>query len=70
MLETPLSKKEKATTKNTKITKEKILISKSKHTVNVENQPHIKLVGRLKDKHNKTIYIHNKYLREKQNKKI
>ena len=53
MLETPLSKKEKATTKNTKITKEKILISKSKHTVNVENQPHIKLVGRLKDKHNK-----------------
>ena len=38
----------------------KKLISKGKYTVKIVNQPHTKLVRRLKDESNKTIYIHNK----------
>ena len=41
-----------------KIMKGKKLIIKGKHTVKVGNHPHTKLVGRLKDKSGKIIYIH------------
>ena len=51
-----------------KITKEKNLIGKRKNTVKVVDQPLIKLVGRLKHKSNKIIYIHNKCLRDTQSK--
>ena len=53
-----------------KSTKGKNLISKVKHTLKVVNKPHIKLGGRLKNKSSKIIYIHNKQLRDKQNKKM
>ena len=45
----------------------KKLTSKGKHTIKVENHLHTKLVGRLKDKSSKIIYIHNKHLRDIQN---
>ena len=45
----------------------KKLTGKGKHTVTVENHPHIKLVGRLKNKSSKIICIHNKQLRYTQN---
>ena len=51
-------KKKKARTKNIKIKKGKSSLVKA-NTVKVVNQPHIKLVGRLKDKSCKIIYIHN-----------
>ena len=35
--------------------------------LNVINQPYIKLVGKLKDKNSKTVYIHNKQLRDTEN---
>ena len=44
--------------------KGKKLISKGKPTVKVVNQPHTKLVGRLKDKSSEIINIHNKHLRD------
>ena len=47
------------TTTNMKITKEKNLIGKGKYIVKTVDQPLIKLVGRLKDKSSKLIYIHN-----------
>ena len=43
------------------------LTGKGKHIVEVENQLHTKLVGRLKDKSNKIIYVQNKQLRDSQN---
>ena len=49
------------------ITKEK-LIRKDKYAVKEVNQPYIKIVGRLKDKSSKIISIHNKQLRDTQNK--
>ena len=45
----------------------KKLISKGKHIGKVGNHPHTKLVGRLRDKSSKIIYIHNKQLRDTQN---
>ena len=46
--------------------KMKKLTDKGKHIVKIGNHPYAKLVGRLKDKSNKTIYIHNKQLRDSQ----
>ena len=40
--------------------KGKNFIGKGKHTVNVVDQPLIKLVGTLKNKSSKIIYINNK----------
>ena len=57
---TSLCEKEKAKTRNMKITKEKNLIGKCKYTIKVINQQLINLVGRLKDKSSKIIYIYNK----------
>ena len=48
----------------------KNLTGKGKHTVKVVDQPLIKLVGSLKDKSSKITYIHNKQLRDTQNKKM
>ena len=62
-----LSEIKKATTRNMTITKEK-LIRKDKYAVKEVNQPYIKIVGRLKDKSSKIISIHNKQLRDTQNK--
>ena len=42
------------------------LIGKGKHTVKVGNQPHTKLVGRLKGRSSKILYIHNKQLKNTQ----
>ena len=36
----------------------------------VADQPLIKLIGRLTDKSNKIIYIHNKQVRDTQNKNV
>ena len=55
------SKKEKATTRNMKITKN--IIGKGKYTVKVVNQPCTKLLERLKNT-SKIIYIHIKQLRD------
>ena len=65
MLESSLKEKKKTITRHIKITKGKYLIGKGKYTVMVEDQPLIKLIGRLKDKSSNTIYIHNKQLRSK-----
>ena len=43
------------------------LNGKDKHAVKVGSHPHTKLVGRLKNKSSKIIYIHNKQLRDTQN---
>ena len=45
-------------------------MGKSKHTVNVVNQPLIKLVENLKYKSSKIIYFHNKQLGDTQNQKM
>ena len=47
----------------------KKLTGKGKHIIKVGNHPHIKLVGRLKDKSSKIICILNKQLRNTQEKK-
>ena len=39
-------------------------IGKGKHTAKIVNQPLIKLVGRLKDKSSKIIYVYNKQLQD------
>ena len=66
-----LSKKEKATTRNMKIMKGKTSpIKEINYTVKVVNQPCTKLVGRLKEKSSKIIYICNKQLRDIQNKNV
>ena len=57
--ETFLCEKEKVTTRYMKITEGKNLAGKGKYTVKVVNQPCIRLVGRLKDKSSKIMYIHN-----------
>ena len=44
----------------------KKLTGKGKHIIKVGNHPHIKLVGRLKDKSSKIICILNKQLRNTQ----
>ena len=44
------------------------LVNKDKHTVKLGNHPCTKLVGRLKGKSTKIIYIHSKQLRDTQNK--
>ena len=44
-----------------------MIINKGKHTENVGNHPHTKLVGWLKDKSSKIIYNHNEQLRDTQN---
>ena len=44
------------------------LTGKCKHTIKVGNHPHTKLVGKLKDKSSKIICIHNKQLRDTQNR--
>ena len=44
----------------------KKLIGKDKYIVKVVNQPHRKLVGRLKDKSTKITYHHNNQLRDTQ----
>ena len=44
----------------------KKLTINGKHTVKVGNQPHTKLVGRLKGRSSKIFYIHNKQLRNTQ----
>ena len=65
-----LGEKAKATTSNNnnkKIWNEK-LTSKGKYKVKVGNHPDMKLVGTLKDKSSKIIYIHNKRLRDTLNK--
>ena len=49
-----------------KIMGEKKLIGKDKYIVKVVNQPHRKLVGRLKDKSTKITYHHNNQLRDTQ----
>lgn len=54
---TSLNEKEKTTTRNIKIVKEKNVIGKDKYTVKLVSQPCIGLVGRLKDKSNKIISI-------------
>ena len=46
------------------------LIGKIKIILKVVDQSFTELVGRLKDQSSKIIYIHNKYLRDIQNKKI
>ena len=46
--------------KKKKFTKGKISLVKGKHIVKVVDQPLIKLVGRLKDKSSKIIYIYRK----------
>ena len=56
--ETYLCEKEKATTSSMKITEGKNLTGKGKYIVKAVNQPCIKLVGRLKDKSSKIMYIH------------
>ena len=56
-----LSEKEKVTTRNMKIMKGKTSpIKEINYTVKVVNQPCTKLVGRLKEKSSKIIYICNK----------
>ena len=45
----------------------KKLTNKGKHTVNVGNHLHTKLVQRQKDKSSKISYIQNKQLRDTQN---
>ena len=45
-----------------KITKGKNLFGKGRYIVKVVNQPHTKLVGGLKDKSSKIMYIHSKPL--------
>ena len=45
----------------------KKLTGKGIHTVKIENHPHTKLVGSLKDKSSRNIHIHNKQLRDIQN---
>ena len=57
--ETFLCEKEKVTTRYMKIMEGKNLAGKGKYTVKVVNQPCIRLVGRLKDKSSKIMYIHN-----------
>ena len=59
-------KKKRPQLETRKLPNEK-LTSKGKHTVKVGNHPHTKVVGRLKDKNSKIIYIHNKQLRDTQN---
>ena len=44
------------------------LTGKGKHTLKVGNHPYTKLTGRLKGKRSKIIYIHNKQLRDTQNR--
>ena len=46
-----------------KITKGKNLFGKGRYIVKVVNQPHTNLVGGLKDKISKIMYIDNKPLR-------
>ena len=46
----------------------KAIIQKKKKKV--AGQPLIKLIGRLTDKSNKIIYIHNKQVRDTQNKNV
>ena len=70
MLKGLLRRKEKATTRNKRITKGKNLTGKGKHIVKVVDQPLIKLVEKLQDKRSKIICIYNKYLRDTKNKKI
>ena len=55
--------KNKATTRNIKITKRKKLTGKGKYIIKVGNHPHIK-IGWLKDKSSKIICIHNKQLKD------
>ena len=45
----------------------KKLTSKGKYTIKVGNHPHTKLVGQLKEKSGRIIYIHDKKLRVTQN---
>ena len=66
---TLLSGEEKMIARNMKITKGKNLMGKGKHIVKVVNQPLPKLIGRLKDKSSKIVYIYNKQLRDRQNKR-
>ena len=47
---------------------ETILIGKGKYIAKVVNQPFIKLVGSLKDKSSKIIYVHDKWIKDTQNK--
>ena len=70
MLKEPLSEKEKTTTRKHENYKQKKLTGKGKHIVKVGNHSLIKLVGRLKDKSSKIIYIHIKQLRERQNNQM
>ena len=49
-----------------KITKGKNSIDKGRYPVKVVYQPLTKLVGRLKDKSSKIIYVDNKQLRDTQ----
>ena len=57
MFKRPL-KVEKATCRNRKIMKEKNLIGIGKYAVKVVDKPLIQLVGRIKDKSSKIVYIH------------
>ena len=68
--ETSLNRKEADKNRNIKFTKGKNLIGKGKYTLKVVDQPLIKLVGRLKNKICKIIYIHNKCLRNIQQKDV
>lgn len=54
----------------TKYSERRNLTGKDNYTKKVANQPLIKLVGRLTDKSNKIIYIHNKHVWDTQNKNV
>ena len=65
---TSISRKEMATTRDTKIIKGKISLVKAIYSKDSKSM-HIKVIGRLKDKSGKVIYMHNKHLRDTQKKR-